>query len=250
LIIFFLSCPFLSSAGQLFCSELYLSCEFSGSSGHQQIYWQRSQEGLPSFSIPFPVSFSSVVRRVVIDDNTTLGEGCVQDYDLLHGSLSAIIQFAEQDAKVTPENERLNKMVKDLVNRLLETTRYNKQISQNWVDEEMIADLYVQIANSYTDSPGSFLSFPFPSGLLPLLTPLMCVCVCMTCRSAIGVAGESLGDSLSEWKHRRSGAMQDSHCVLYHPISGQDEAQRSSFGAARQQGLHFNLSFHHQRTSF
>jgi len=40
-----------------------------------------------------------------------------------------------------------------LINHLIEITKYDSKITANWIDEEMIADLYVKIANEYIDSP-------------------------------------------------------------------------------------------------
>lgn len=43
--------------------------------------------------------------------------------------------------------------VEDLVTRLIDVTKYDKIIAQNWVDEEVTTDIYVKIANDYLESP-------------------------------------------------------------------------------------------------
>ncbi len=65
-------------------------------------------------------------------------------------------------------NQAFAKELDEVLNRLIDITKQNKRIAQNWIDEEMTADIYMEIASEAVDSPD--LRFTWLGKLLCLIT--------------------------------------------------------------------------------
>jgi hypothetical protein len=75
-----------------------------------------------------------------------------QTFTLLHKTLSSIRSFYTGIDDLT-NKDKFVKEFEELLARLTEITKQNRRLAQSWIDEEMTADIYVQIANESLDSP-------------------------------------------------------------------------------------------------
>eukprot|EP00027_Filamoeba_sp_ATCC50430_P006902 CAMPEP_0168562256 /NCGR_PEP_ID=MMETSP0413-20121227/12026_1 /TAXON_ID=136452 /ORGANISM="Filamoeba nolandi, Strain NC-AS-23-1" /LENGTH=1688 /DNA_ID=CAMNT_0008593671 /DNA_START=186 /DNA_END=5252 /DNA_ORIENTATION=+ len=94
----------------------------------------------------------SVIRHFAqLAQSKLVGSEKKKEYIYLLGSLDSLKKHCLVDADVAAEG--FVQQVNELVTRLIDITKYEKKIAQNWVDEEVTADIYIQIANDYRESP-------------------------------------------------------------------------------------------------
>eukprot|EP01119_Soliformovum_irregulare_P012303 TRINITY_DN3184_c0_g1_i7.p1 TRINITY_DN3184_c0_g1~~TRINITY_DN3184_c0_g1_i7.p1 ORF type:complete len:1811 (+),score=445.59 TRINITY_DN3184_c0_g1_i7:572-5434(+) len=79
-----------------------------------------------------------------------LGSDAKKHYTELLLSLGSLKEESHRREGSTPDFQE--EMI-EVLDRLSEISKYEKTIAHNWVDEEMTADIYVDISDDYRDSP-------------------------------------------------------------------------------------------------
>jgi len=105
-------------------------------------------------------SVSRIEVQATVSVSKFVGANIKKHYYILQNTLEKIIEWSKVDAQTLEKEEGTEKerekyvdSVRELIVHLVQITKYDYKITQNWIDEEMIADLYVEISNEYVDSP-------------------------------------------------------------------------------------------------